>query len=89
MLHETHVLHQDYDKYSRRPRANRSKKWTQILAPIWKEFTEHGILQDEDSDSEDEESDGYDTATEEEEKEGNGMKMYLQKKDWDKVDGQK
>ena len=78
LLHETHALHQDYDKYSRRPRANRSKKWTNILAPIWKEFTEHGIVQD--SEDEDEDSDGYDTATEEEEKEGNGMKMYLQKK---------
>ena len=79
LLHETHALHQDYDKYSRRPRSNRSKKWTKILAPIWKEFTEHGIVQDENSDSEDEDSDGYDTATEEEEKEGHGMKMYLQK----------
>ena len=77
-MYETHVLHQDYDKYSRRPRANRSKKWTHILIPIWKEFTEHGIVQDEDD--EDGDSDGYDTATEEEEKEGNGIKMYLQKK---------
>ena len=65
LLDETYVLHQDYDKYSRYPRANRSKKWTQILAPIWKEFTEHGIVQsNEDYDSEDEDSDGYDTATE-------------------------
>ena len=54
LLYETHVLYQDYDKYSRYPRANRSKKWTMILAPIWKEFTEHGVVQDEDSDSEDE-----------------------------------
>ena len=75
LLHETHALHQDYDKYSRRPRSNRSKKWANILAPIWKEFTEHGIVQDEDSDSEDEDSDEYDSAPEE--KEGHGMKMYL------------
>ena len=74
----THALHQDYDKYSKRLRVNRSKRWTNILAPIWKEFTEHGIVQD--SEDEDEDSGGYDTATEEEEKEGNGMKMYLQKK---------
>ena len=79
MLHETHVLHQYYDNCNRYPRANRSKKWTHILAPIWKEFTEHGIVQDINSDSEDEDSDGYDTATEEE-KEGQGIKkMYLQK----------
>ena len=48
LLHETHVLHQDYDKYSRYPRANRSKKWVKILAPIWREFSEHGIVQDPD-----------------------------------------
>ena len=46
-----------------------------------KEFTEHGIVQDNNSDSEDENSDGYDTATEEEETEGHGIKKkYLQKK---------
>ena len=78
LLHETHVLHQDYDKYNRYPRANRSKKWTHILAPIWKEFTEHGIVQDDNSDSEDEDSDGYDRATEKEQ-EVHGIKMYLQK----------
>ena len=70
LLHETHALHQDYYKYNRRPRANRSKKLTHILSPIWKKFTEHGIVQDEDSDTENEDSDGYDTALEEEEKEG-------------------
>ena len=78
LLYEIHVLHQDYDKYNRYPRANRSKKWTHILAPIWKEYTGHGIVQDDNSDSEDEDSDGYDTAPEEE-KEGHGIKMYLQK----------
>ena len=78
LLHETHVLHQDYDKYSRYPRANRSKKWVKILAPIWREFSEHGIVQDEQTE---EDSDGYETATETapEEEEGHGIKMYLQK----------
>ena len=95
LLHETHVLRQDYDKYSRYPRANRSKKWAKILAPIWREFTEQGIVQDDaDSDGEDgqinnvkmvdqdEDSDGYETAPEtasEKEEEGHGLKMYLQK----------
>ena len=78
LLHETHVLHQDYDKYSRYPRANRSKKWVKILAPIWREFSEQGIVQDEQTE---EDSDGYETATETapEEEEGHGIKMYLQK----------
>ena len=95
LLHETHVLHQDYDKYARYPRANRSKKWSKILAPIWREFTEQGIARDDnDSDGEDgqiknvkmvdqnEDSDGYETAPETapEEEEGHGLKMYLQKK---------
>ena len=41
-------------KYARYPRANRSKKWSKILAPIWREFTEQGIARDDtDSDGED------------------------------------
>ena len=78
LLHETHVLHQDYDPYVHYPRANKSKKWKKILAPIWTEFREKGIVQDEADDSI---NAGYETAPEtaSEEKEGHGIKMYLQK----------
>ena len=78
LLHETHVLHQDYDPYVHYPRANKSKKWKKILAPIWTEFREKGIVQDEADNSI---NAGYETAPEttSEEKEGHGIKMYLQK----------
>ena len=46
LLHEASVLHQDYDRYVQYPRANRSKKWTKILAPIWQEFGNEGIVPD-------------------------------------------
>ena len=75
LLHETHVLHQDFDPYVHYPRANRSKKWKKILGPIWKEFNEQGIVQDEADDSI---NAGYETAPEEF-KEGHGVKMYFQK----------
>ena len=75
LLHETHVLHQDFDPYVRYPRANKSKKWKKILGPIWKEFTEQGIVQNEADDSI---NAGYETAPEDF-KEGQGVKMYLQK----------
>ena len=32
LLHETSALYQDYDPYNK----SRSKKWTNILGPIWK-----------------------------------------------------
>ena len=56
-------MHQEYNHLSHYPRANKSKKWKKILAPIWREFQEEGIV-DEAS-----ESDVL----------GNGIKMYLQK----------
>ena len=61
LLHETHVLHQDFDPYVHYPRANKSKKWKKILGPIWKEFNEQGIVQTEADDSI---NAGYETAPE-------------------------
>ena len=75
LLHETHVLHQDFDPYVHYPRANKSKKWKKILSPIWKEFSEQGIVQNEVDDSI---NAGYETAPEDF-KEGHGVKMYFQK----------
>ena len=75
LLHETHVLHQDYDPYVHYPRANKSKKWKNILGPIWAEFREKGIVQDE---ADDVINSTYET-TPEEFKEGHGVKTYFQK----------
>ena len=95
LLHEASVLHQDYDRYVQYPRANRSKKWTKILAPIWQEFRNEGIVPDEED-----EEDGYETPPTGDEPEeidpdetdenamdettesevGHGLKMYFQKK---------
>ena len=72
LLHETHVLHQDFDPYVKYPRANKSKKWKKILGPIWKEFNKQGIVQSEADES------MYDTAPEDF-VQGNGIKMYFQK----------
>ena len=72
LLHETHVLHQDFDPYLHYPRANKSRKWKKILGPIWKEFSEQGIVLNEVDDSV---NAGYETAPEE----GHGVKMYFQK----------
>ena len=44
LLHETSALHQEYNHLSHYPRANKSKKWKKILAPIWREFQEEGIV---------------------------------------------
>ena len=63
LLHETSALHQEYNPLSHHPRANKSKKWKTILAPIWREFQEEGIVE------EDNESDVP----------GDGIKMYLQR----------
>ena len=51
LLHETSAMYQEYDPLSHRPRANRSKKLKKILAPIWREFQEAGVVE-EDSDAE-------------------------------------
>ena len=58
LLHETSALHQDYN-----PRANRSKKWKKILAPVWREFQDEGIVEDDESSS----------------VRGEGIRMYLRK----------
>ena len=38
LLHKTHALYKGFDRHTRYPRANRSKKWTKILRPIWNEI---------------------------------------------------
>ena len=35
ILHDTAVLHQDFDPENNLPRASRSKKWKNILSPMW------------------------------------------------------
>ena len=50
LLHETSALHQEYNPLSHYPRANKSKKWKKILAPIWREFQEEGIVEEEETD---------------------------------------
>ena len=65
LLYETSALNQDYDPSSPYPRANRSKKWKKILAPIWQEFKENGIVEDPDD------------STDFSDAEGEGLKMYL------------
>ena len=63
LLHETSALRQEYDPLSHHPRANRSKKWKKILGPIWREFQEAGVVEED-----------PDTTVE-----GEGIKMYLRK----------
>ena len=63
------LVHQDYDPYDHYPRASGSKKWKNILGPIWNEFQFTGIVSDSSSD------DGASVGMEM----GDGMKMYLQK----------
>ena len=91
LLHETSALYQDYDPYNTYPRASRSKKWTNILGPIWNEFQFTGLVSEDsdddtlqsgdENDSDEEEYDdsssilGNDKARES----GDGLKMYLQK----------
>ena len=38
ILYDTNALHQHYDEQSPYPRASSSKKWKNLLAPIWNEF---------------------------------------------------
>ena len=56
LLYETSALHQHYDSRDPYPRASGSKKWKQILAPIWNEFQFTGVVpsgsdKDDDADS--------------------------------------
>ena len=44
LLYETSALHQHYDSSDPYPRASGSKKWKQILAPIWNEFQFPGVV---------------------------------------------
>ena len=84
LLHETSALHHDYDMFEAYPRANKSKKWRNILGPIWNEFKYTAVVKDANEEDADESSfltgddtnvDGGQTTG------GNGVKMYLQKKD--------
>ena len=52
LLHETSALHQEYDPLSRYPRASKSNKWRKVLAPIWSEFQETGVVEDPDASTE-------------------------------------
>ena len=58
LLHETSAMHQNYDSRSRYPRASGSKKWTQILAPIWNEFEMTGVVTSTNDDDETDSIDG-------------------------------
>ena len=84
------ALYQDYDPYNKYPRASRSKKWTNILAPIWNEFQFTGLVS-EDSDDDTLQDDDEKDSDEEEyhdsssildnvksRESGVGLKMYLQ-----------
>ena len=92
LLHETSAMHQHYDPRNKYPRASGSKKWTNILRPIWNEFLVTGIESDDDVrdsldgtriDDDDVFHDSSTTDREENNKRdgflGDGMKMYLQK----------
>ena len=85
LLYETSALHQDYDKFDRYPRASKSKKWKNILAPIWNEFQLTGVVNTDDE--EDQTSFFIDEQTSDDGDQsmssttgGDGVKMYLQKK---------
>ena len=52
LLHETSALHQEYDPLSHYPQASKSNKWRKVLAPIWSEFQETGVVEDPDASSE-------------------------------------
>ena len=93
LLYETSALHQHYDSRDQYPRASGSKKWKQILAPIWNEFqftgavasrnaeddldSLDGTLVNEHNDSDSDES--ASTSNGNELTEGDGIKMFLQK----------
>ena len=69
LLHETQVLYRNFDSASSYPRANKSRKWKKILAPIWDDFQRDGIVTSDDDDR-------YMTSIE---NNGDGLKMYLQR----------
>ena len=56
LLYETDAMYQDYDPLSHRPRSSGGHKWKRILARIWREFKDDGIVQDLDES-------GYDADT--------------------------
>ena len=50
LLYETNLLYCDYNHPSSYPRANKLKKWTKILRPIWEvweDFQWEGIVSDD------------------------------------------
>ena len=47
LLYETNAIYRDYDPRSNYPRANKWKKWTKILRPIWEDFQREGVSDDE------------------------------------------
>ena len=90
LLHETSALYQDYNPYNKYPRARRSKKWTNILGPIWNEFQFTGLVSedrddailqgDDENDSDEEECHSSSVLDNDKFREsGDGLKMYLQK----------
>ena len=42
-----YVLYRDCDPRSSYPRANKSKKCTKILLPIWEDFQREGVVSDD------------------------------------------
>ena len=56
---------QDYDPYTKYPRASRSKKWSNTLGPIWNEFQFAGLVS-EDSDDDTLQGDDENDSDEEE-----------------------
>ena len=53
ILYVTSALHQHYDANSRYPRANKSKKWKNVLAMIWSDYGQISNDGTYDSDSDD------------------------------------
>ena len=51
VLYETSAMHHQYNSHD--PRASGWKKWTLILAPIWKEFEMTGVVASNDDDETD------------------------------------
>ena len=85
LLYETSALHQDYDEFDRYPRASKSKKWKNILGPIWNEFQFTGVVntngeEDQTSFFTNEQTADDSDQTMSSTTGGNGVKMYLQKK---------
>ena len=84
LLYETSALHQHYDSSDPYPRASGSKKWKQILAPIWVEFQSIGVVTSSDADSLDgtlidNDYDEFHSISGDSASRGDGVKMFLQK----------